>query len=75
MQEIERKFDFRYKAQTLLPNRYLIRIVIHIPNVQFYDRQDTCTFKVSDTGTEFLKYNGTDNGLIIYTPILTTTKS
>ena len=75
MQEMERKFDFRYKAQTLLPNRYLIRIVMHIPNVQFYDRQDTCTFKVSDTGTEFLKYNGTDNGLIIYTPTLTTTKS
>lgn len=59
-----------YAANTLLPNSYLIRVVIHIPNVQFYDRQDTCTFKVSDTGTEFLKYNGSDNGLIIYTPTM-----
>ena len=68
MQESERSIEFRYKSKTLLPNTYLIRIVMHIPNVQFYDRQDTCSFKVSDNGTEFLKYNGTDNGLIIYTP-------
>ena len=64
------KVDLRYKAKTLLPNKYLIRVVIHIPNVQFYDRQDTCTFKVCDTGTEFLKYNGSDNGLIVYHPMI-----
>ncbi len=68
MGEEEREIKFNYPAKTLLPNRYLIRVVTHIPNIQFYDRQDTCSFKVSDTGTEFLKYNGTDNGLIIYTP-------
>ena len=68
MLESERSIQFRYKSKTLLPNNYLIRIVMHIPNVQFYDRQDTCSFKISDNGTEFLKYNGTDNGLIIYTP-------
>ena len=60
--------QFRYKNGTLLPNRYLIRVVLHIPNIQFYDRQDTCMFKVSDTGTEYLKYNGADNGFIIYHP-------
>lgn len=60
--------DFNYHAQVLLPNQYLIRVVIHIPNVRFYDRQDTCMFKVSDTGSEFLKYNGTDNGVIVYRP-------
>ena len=68
MGEEEREIKFNYPAKTLLPNRYLIRVVTHIPNIQFFDRQDTCSFKVSDTGTEFLKYNGTDNGLIIYTP-------
>lgn len=68
MQESEKLIQLRYKAKTLLPNRYLIRVVMHIPNIQFYDRQDTCSFKVSDNGTEFLKYNGADNGLIIYTP-------
>ena len=60
--------NFKYHSQVLLPNQYLIRVVIHIPNVQFYDRQDTCLFKVSDTGSEFLKYNGTDNGVIVYRP-------
>ncbi len=68
MQESEKCISLRYKSKTLLPNRYLIRVVMHIPNVQFYDRQDTCSFKVSDNGTEFLKYNGADNGLIIYAP-------
>lgn len=68
MQELERSIEFRYKSKTLLPNTYLIRIVMHIPNVRFYDRQDTCSFKVSDNGTEFLKYNGADNGLIVYRP-------
>lgn len=68
MQETEKSINLRYKSKTLLPNRYLIRVVMHIPNVQFYDRQDTCSFKVSDNGTEFLKYNGADNGLIIYAP-------
>ena len=66
----EWKFDLRYNSCTLLPNNYLIRVVTHIPNVQFYDRQDTCTFKVSDIGTEFLKYNGADNGLIVYNPVI-----
>lgn len=68
MQETERHISLRYKSKTLLPNSYLIRVVMHIPNVMFYDSQDTCSFKVSDTGTEFLKYNGADNGLIVYNP-------
>lgn len=68
MNEAERTIQFRYKSETLMPNSYLIRVVMHIPNVQYYDKQDTCSFKVSDNGTEFLKYNGTDNGLIIYRP-------
>ena len=68
MKESQRVINLRYKSKTLLPNRYLIRVVIHVPNVQFYDRQDTCSFVVSDTGTEFLKYNGSDNGFIVFTP-------
>ena len=66
----ETTFSFRYKSETLLPNRYTIRVVIHIPNVQFYDRHDTCSFTVQDNGTEFLKYNGADNGIIVYRPII-----
>ena len=64
-------FDFQYKGKLLMPNQYLIRVVIHIPNLQFIDRQDTCMFKVvADVDSEFLKYNGTDNGVIVYKPII-----
>lgn len=68
MKDESMTIDFQYKGQMLLPNQYLIRVVIHIPNLQFIDRQDTCIFKVADVGSEFLKYNGTDNGVVVYTP-------
>ena len=68
MKDNEWSIQYNYKASTLLPNKYIIRVVAHVPNVQFYDRQDTCTFKVSDDGTEFLKANGAGEGLIVYNP-------
>ena len=68
MKDNEWSIQYNYKASTLLPNKYIIRVVVHVPNVQFYDRQDTCTFKVSDDGTEFLKTNGAGEGLIAYMP-------
>lgn len=62
---------FKYKSDTLMPNRYYIRVVTHVPNVQFYDCQDTISFTVFDNGTEFLKYNGTSHGMIVYRPEIT----
>ncbi len=64
----ELKLHFSYNSSVLLPNKYMIRVVTHVPNVEFYDRQDTCTFKISDDGTEFLKVNGAGEGLIVYNP-------
>jgi len=64
----ELKLHFTYNSSVLLPNKYMIRVVTHVPNVEFYDRQDTCTFKISDDGTEFLKLNGAGEGLIVYNP-------
>ena len=61
-------WSLRYNKKVLMPNKYLISIVTHIPNVRYYDRQDTCVFTVFDNGTEFLKYNGTDNGFIDFRP-------
>ncbi len=69
--EEETNISLSYKSETLLPNKYLVRVVIHAPNIQFYDRQDACIFTVQDNGTEFLKYNGADNGIIVYRPIIT----
>jgi hypothetical protein len=64
----ELKLHFSYNSSVLLPNKYMIRVVTHVPNVEFYDRQDNCTFKISDDGTEFLKVNGAGEGLIVYNP-------
>ena len=64
----EKTFSLRYRAGVLLPNKYLIHVAIHIPNISYYDRQDTCTFTVYDNGTEFLKYNHANNGFIMFNP-------
>lgn len=66
--EREKSFTLCYNKEVLLPNKYLIHIAIHVPNVKYYDRQDTCIFSVYDSGTELLKYNGTDNGFIMFHP-------
>lgn len=67
----EKTFSVRYRAGVLLPNKYLIHVAIHIPNISYYDRQDTCTFTVYDNGTEFLKYNHANNGFIMFNPQVT----
>lgn len=67
----EKTFSLRYRAGVLLPNKYLIHVAIHIPNISYYDRQDTCTFTVYDNGTEFLKYNHANNGFIMFNPQVT----
>ncbi len=64
----EISFSVTYPAEVLLPNTYMIHIDIHLPNVYFYDRQDTCTFKIYDNGTDFLKYNGRNMGFIMLNP-------
>ena len=66
--EGETTWSLKYRGNVLMPNKYLVSIVTHIPNVRYYDRQDTCVFTVFDNGTEFLKYNGTDNGFIDFKP-------
>lgn len=67
----EKTFSLRYRAGVLLPNKYLIHVAIHVPNISYYDRQDTCTFTVYDNGTEFLKYNHANNGFIMFNPQVT----
>ena len=64
----EISFTLTYPAEELLPNSYIIHIDIHLPNVCFYDRQDTCTFNIYDNGTDFLKYNGRNMGFVMLKP-------
>lgn len=72
LEQLERQdevtFTLTYPAEELLPNTYMIHIDIHLPNVCFYDRQDTCTFNLYDNGTDFLKYNGRNMGFVMLKP-------
>jgi len=76
LEELESKneiaFTLSYPSEELLPNTYMIHIDIHLPNVCFYDRQDTCTFNIYDNGTDFLKYNGRNMGFVMLKPQILT---
>ena len=66
--ESEKIFELNYQSEILLPNNYFIQIVLHVPNVQFYDKQDVCWFSIYDNGTHLLKYNRANNGIIMLNP-------
>lgn len=72
LEQLERQeevaFTLTYPAEELLPNTYMIHVDIHLPNVCFYDRQDTCSFNIYDNGTDFLKYNGRNMGFVMLKP-------
>ena len=64
----ELEIHLEYPSSVLMPGKYMLHIDIHTPNIRFYDRQDTCFFSIFDNGTEFLKYNGYDCGLVVLRP-------
>ena len=64
----ETTWALKYSGGVFMPNKYLISIMTHIPKVRYYDRQDTSVFTIFDNGTEFMKYNGSDNGFIYVKP-------
>ena len=66
----EKVFELIYQSEILLPNRYFFRIVLHVPNVRFYDKQDVCSFTIYDNGTHLLKYNRSNNGIVMLNPTI-----
>ena len=74
LEDLENKEDITfiltYPPEVLLPNNYMIHIDIHLPNVCFYDRQDTCCFNIYDNGTDFLKYTGENLGFVMLKPTI-----
>lgn len=61
-------FDLIYPASILFPGDYKIHIALHIPNVKFVEQQDTVKLTICDSGSEYIKYKGADNGVIILRP-------
>lgn len=52
-------------ANTLVPNKYLPTIAIHVPNVEIYSLVDSeIAFEIEETGTDFFQYAGADYGCV-----------
>lgn len=64
----ELHFEMEYPSKILMIGTYYFHIAIHVPNVCFYDRQDTISFRILDKESDFIQYNGADNGIIVLNP-------
>ena len=63
---------FEYPANVLMPNKYIFRIIIHVPNVIGIDQQDAAVFSLYDVDSDFNKYNnGGSRGVVYYEPQIT----
>ena len=52
-------------ANTLVPNRYLPLVAMHIPNVEFLSLiEEKLVFEIEETGSDFSQYAGTDYGCV-----------
>ena len=69
--DLEKNLHFEYPANVLMPNKYVFRVVIHIPNVLTIDQQDAAVFSLYDVNSDFNKYNGGSRGFIYYEPNIT----
>ena len=64
----EKEYHLEYPANVLMPNKYVFKIVIHIPNVRVYDQHEVAIFTLYDTNSDFNKYGGNNHGVICYEP-------
>ena len=71
--ELSRKDEIhariKFPTSILMPNKYIVRVSMHVPNVRWYDvQQETISFTICDNGTEFLKYEHIDKGVVLLRP-------
>jgi lipopolysaccharide transport system ATP-binding protein len=64
-------FSIKYPSSLLMPNQYIVLANIHVPNIRGYDYQETISFNICDNGSEFIKYEGRDTGIILLRPEIT----
>ena len=65
----EMDMEFTFPPSLFAPGDLYFEMAIHIPNVEFiHHEEEVCSLKISDSGTDFLKYMGVDSGAIIVTP-------
>jgi lipopolysaccharide transport system ATP-binding protein len=64
--ETKKTIRFIVPPDVITPNHYSWLNSLHIPGVSLVDvLWDECSFSISDAGTEFARYDGTDYGAVI----------
>jgi hypothetical protein len=51
-----------------MPGKYMVVIEIHVPNIKYLDRQDTCKFTVFDSEEGFYNSDRPSNALVYLHP-------
>lgn len=67
----DKELHLEYPANVLMPNKYLFKVVIHVPNVLGIDQQDAAVFTLYDVNSDFNKYNNGSRGVVYYEPVIT----
>lgn len=63
------ELDVCLPSSLFAPGNYYFEVCIHIPNVEFIQLvNDAVHLEITDTGTDLLKYNGVDSGVVIINP-------
>ena len=69
LDQVGRKtFKLKYPKHVLMPGKFLVVIEIHVPNIKYLDRQDTCKFTVFDSKEGFYNSDRTSNSLVFFKP-------
>ena len=69
LDQVGRKtFKLKYPKHVLMPGKFLVVIEIHVPNIKYLDRQDTCKFTVFDSKEGFYNSDRASNSLVFFRP-------
>ena len=66
-----KEIDLSYPSCLIAPSELFFGTAIHVPNQEIIEIvRDACFCKITDNGTDFLKYNGVNNGPVVINPTI-----
>ena len=67
----QKTFKLKYPKHSLMPGKFMVVVELHIPNIRYMDKQDTCKFTVFDSKEGFYNSERTSNPLVNLHPQVT----
>lgn len=64
----EKTFILKYPRHVIMPGKYMVSIDMHVPNIKYMDRQDTCKFTIMDDEAGFYCSDRSCNALVYLHP-------